>query len=136
MKIIFFLFLISFLAFCNSAKSDSSKIYKKGYKNPLNVLSYFLWNGKKEGNIGLISKVNVQNRNLEATVHPVSIDPSKIKIALSKIKYIDEEKEFTDFIFIISIGTRYSCIIISPHDHKHMDNQILLYNHHTHPNHS
>ena len=99
MKIIFFLFLISFLAFCNSAKSDSSKIYKKGYKNPLNVLSYFLWNGKKEGNIGLISKVNVQNRNLEATVHPVSIDPSKIKIALSKIKYIDEEKEFTDFIF-------------------------------------
>ncbi len=99
MKIIFFLFLISFFTFYNSAKSDSSKIYNKGYKNPLNVLGSFLWNGKKEGKIGLISKVNVQNRNLEATVHPVSIDPSKIKIALSKVKYIDEEKEFTDFIF-------------------------------------
>ena len=98
MKIIFFLFLFSFLAFFNLVKADPTKIYDKGYKNPLNVLNSFLWNEKK-GKIGLISKVNIQNRDLEATIHPVALNSSKIKIALSKIKYTDEEKQFTDFLF-------------------------------------
>ena len=99
MKIIFFLFLISFLVFSNLVKADSSKIYDEGYKNPLNILSSFLWNEEKNGRIGLTSKVNIRNRKLNATVHPASLDSSKIKIALSKMKYIDEKKQFTEFVF-------------------------------------
>ena len=99
MKIIFFLFLIFFLVFSNLVKADSSKIYDEGYKNPLNILSSFLWNEEKKGRIGLTSKVNIRNRKLNATVHPASLDSSKIKIALSKMKYIDEKKQFTEFVF-------------------------------------
>ena len=99
MKKIFFLFLISFLVIPYLTKADSTKIYNKGYSNPLNVLNSFLWNEKKGGKIGLTSKINIKNRKLEATIHPVLLDSSKIKIALSKIRYIDEEKQFTDFIF-------------------------------------
>ena len=99
MKKIFFLFLISFLVIPYLAKADSSKIYNKGYSNPLNVLNSFLWNEKKGGKIGLTSKINIKNRKLEATMHPVLLDSSKIKIALSKIRYIDEEKKSIDFIF-------------------------------------
>ena len=54
---------------------------------------------KKGGNIGLTSKINIRNRELDATIHPVSLDPSKIKVALSKIKYVDPEKQSRDFIF-------------------------------------
>ena len=99
MKKIFFLFLISFLVIPYLVKADSSKIYNKGYSNPLNVLNSFLWNEKKGGKIGLTSKINIKNRKLEATMHPVLLDSSKIKIALSKIRYIDEEKKSIDFIF-------------------------------------
>jgi hypothetical protein len=65
----------------------------------MNVLGSFLWDVKKKGKIGLTSKIYIQNRELEATVHPVLLNPSKIKIALSKMRYIDEEKQNTDFIF-------------------------------------
>ena len=99
MKRFFFLFLISFLVFTCLIKADSSKIYNKEYANPINVLGSFLWNEKKKGNIGLTSKISIKNRELNATIHPVSLDSSKIKAALSKIRYIDEEKQFTDFIF-------------------------------------
>ena len=99
MKRFFFLFLISFLVFTYLIKADSSKIYNRDYANPVNVLSLFLWNEKKKGNIGLTSKISIKNRELNATIHPVSLDSSKIKAALSKIRYIDEEKQFTDFIF-------------------------------------
>ena len=99
MKKIFFLFLIFFSVFPYLIKADSSKIYKKGYANPINSLSTFLWNKKKKGSIGLTSIISINNRELGATLHPVSLDSSKIKIALSKIKYIDEKKEHTDFIF-------------------------------------
>ena len=99
MKKIFFLFLIFFSVFPYLIKADSSKIYKKGYANPINSLSTFLWNKKKKGSIGLTSVISINNRELGATLHPVSLDSSKIKIALSKIKYVDEKKEHTDFIF-------------------------------------
>jgi len=99
MKKILFLLLIFFLVLPYLTKADSSKIYNKGYSNPLNVLNSFLWNEKKGGKIGLTSKINIKNRELEATIHPVTLDSSKIKIALSKIRYIDEEKQFSDFIF-------------------------------------
>ena len=99
MKKIFFLFLISFLVIPYLTKADSSKIYNKGYSNPLNVLNSFLWNEKKGCNIVLTSKINIRNRELDATIHPVSLDPSKIKVALSKIKYVDPEKQSRDFIF-------------------------------------
>ena len=99
MKKIFFLFLIFFSVFPYLIKDDSSKIYKKGYANPINSLSTFLWNKKKKGSIGLTSVISINNRELGATLHPVSLDSSKIKIALSKIKYVDEKKEHTDFIF-------------------------------------
>ena len=99
MKKIFFLFLISFLVFTCLIKADSSKIYNRDYANPVNVLSSFLWNEKKKGSIGLTSKISIKNRELGATIHPVLLDSSKIKTALSKIRYIDEEKQFTDFIF-------------------------------------
>ena len=99
MKKLFFLFLIFFSVFPYLIKADSSKIYHKGYTNPMNVLGSFLWDVKKKGKIGLTSKIYIQNRELEATVHPVLLNPSKIKIALSKMKYIDEEKQYTDFIF-------------------------------------
>ena len=99
MKKIFFLFLISFLVIPYLTKADSTKIYNKGYSNPLNVLNSFLWNEKKGGKIGLTSKINIKNRKLEATIHPVLLDSYKIKIALSKIRYIDEEKKSIDFIF-------------------------------------
>ena len=99
MKKFFFLFLIFFSVFPYLIKADSSKIYKKGYANPINSLSTFLWNKKKKGSIGLTSIISINNRELGATLHPVSLDSSKIKIALSKIKYIDEKKEHTDFIF-------------------------------------
>ena len=95
----FFLFLISFLVFTYLIKADSSKIYNRDYANPVNVLSSFLWNEKKKGSIGLTSKTSIKNRELGATIHPVLLDSSKIKTALSKIRYIDEEKQFTDFIF-------------------------------------
>jgi len=99
MKRFFFLFLISFLVFTYLIKADSSKIYNRDYANPVNVLSSFLWNEKKKGSIGLTSKTSIKNRELGATIHPVLLDSSKIKTALSKIRYIDEEKQFTDFIF-------------------------------------
>jgi len=99
MKKYFFLLLVYILTFSYLVKADSTKIYYNEYANPLNILSSFLWNEKKKGKIGLTSKLNIQNRELGATVHPVLLDPSKIKIALSKMKYIDEEKQFTDFIF-------------------------------------
>ena len=99
MKRFFFLFLISFLVFTCLIKADSSKIYNKDYANPVNILSSFLWNEKKRGSIGLTSTISIKNRKLGATVHPVLLDSSKIKTALSKIRYIDEEKQFTDFIF-------------------------------------
>ena len=92
MKKIFFLFLIFFSVFPYLIKADSSKIYKKGYANPINSLSTFLWNKKKKGSIGLTSVISINNRELGATLHPVSLDSSKIKIALSKIKYLDEKK--------------------------------------------
>ena len=95
----FFLFLIFFSIFHYSIKADSSKIYSEGYTNPVNYLSTFLWNKKKKGSIGLTSKIYLKNRKLEATIHPVSLDSSKIKIVLSKIRYTDEDKQFTDFIF-------------------------------------
>ena len=99
MKKYFFLLLVYILTFSYLVKADSTKIYYNEYANPLNILSSFLWNEKKKGKIGLTSKLNIQNRELGATVHPVLLDPSKIKIALSKMKYIDEKKQFTDFIF-------------------------------------
>ena len=40
----------------------SSKIYKKGYANPKNSLSTFLWNKKKKGSIGLTSIISINNR--------------------------------------------------------------------------
>ena len=99
MKKIFFLFLIFFSIYPYLTKADSSKIYTKGYTNPVNTLSTFLWNKKKKGSIGLTSKISINNRELGATLHPVSLDSSKIKTALSKIKYIDEKNQLTDFIF-------------------------------------
>ena len=100
MKKYFFLFLIFFSTFPYLTKADSAKIYnKEGYANPLTILNSFLWNKKKRGNIGLTSKINIQNRELEATIHPVSLDPSKIKVALSKIKYLDIDKQSSNFIF-------------------------------------
>ena len=99
MKKLFFLFFIFFSVFPYLIKADSSKIYHKGYTNPMNVLGSFLWDVKKKGKIGLTSKIYIQNRELEATVHPVLLNPSKIKIALRKMRYIDEEKQYTDFIF-------------------------------------
>ena len=100
MKKYFFLFLILFLFFPYLIKADPAEIYnKEGYANPLTILNTFLWNEKKSGNIGLTSKINIQNREPDATIHPVSLDPSKIKIALSKIKYIDSKKQFSNFIF-------------------------------------
>ena len=99
MKKYFFLLLVYILTFSYLVKADSTKIYYNEYANPLNILSSFLWNEKKKGKIGLTSKLSIQNRELGATVHPVLLDQSKIKIALSKMKYIDEKKQFTDFIF-------------------------------------
>ena len=100
MKKYFFLFLIFFSTFPYLTKADSAKIYnKEGYANPLTILNSFLWNEKKRGNIGLTSKINIQNRELDATIHPVSLDSSKIKTALGKIKYIDSDKQFSNFIF-------------------------------------
>ena len=95
----FFLFLIFFSIFHYSIKADSSKIYSEGYTNPVNYLSTFLWNKKKKGSIGLTSTIFINNRQLGATLHPVSLDSSKIKIALSKIKYIDEQTQHIDFVF-------------------------------------
>lgn len=99
MKKIFFLFLVFFSVYSSLIKADSSKIYNKGYSNPISTLSTFLWNKKKGGSIGLTSKISINNRELGATLHPVSIDSSKIKTVLSKIKYVDEQKQLTDFIF-------------------------------------
>ena len=95
-----FLLLISLLIFTFSTiRADSSRIYKKGYSNPLSVLNSFLWSEKNKGNIGLTSKINIKNRNLGATIHPVSLNPNKIKIAFSKIKYIEENNDFVGIIF-------------------------------------
>ena len=47
MKNFFCLFLIFFSIFPYLIKADSSKIYSKGYANPVNTLSTFLWNKKK-----------------------------------------------------------------------------------------
>ena len=99
LKKILFLLLVSFLLPFFSIEADSSKIYSKGYVNPVNALNSFLWNKKKEGSIGLTSNVFIDNREVTATLHPISFDSSKIKIAFSKIKYLDEKKETTDFIF-------------------------------------
>ena len=51
MKKLFFLFLIFFSVFPYLIKADSSKIYHKGYTNPMNVLGSFLWDVKKKGKI-------------------------------------------------------------------------------------
>ena len=45
-KNFFFLFLVTFSLFPGLIKADSSKIYDKGYANPVNTLSTFLWNKK------------------------------------------------------------------------------------------
>ena len=42
---------------------------------------------RKKGSIGLTSTISINNRQLGATLHPVSLDSSKIKIALSKISF-------------------------------------------------
>ena len=99
MKIIYYVFLFFFLNSLNLVKSDSSKIYNKNYSNPVNVLNSFLWKKANKGSIGLISKINIENRELGATIHPVSLDSEKIKIVLSKIKYEDNKKE-NDFKFL------------------------------------
>ena len=98
MKTLISSFFIFFLIFFQ-LKADSSIIYKDGYKNPLNVLNSFLWNEDEKGKIGLISSILVKNRDLKATVHPILIEPHKIKIALNKIRYKDEDKELDDLIF-------------------------------------
>ena len=99
MKIIYYVFLFFFLNSLNLVKSDSSKIYNKNYSNPVNVLNSFLRKKANKGSIGLISKINIENRELGATIHPVSLDSEKIKIVLSKIKYEDNKKE-NDFKFL------------------------------------
>ena len=99
MKIIYYVFLFFFLNSLNLVKSDSSKIYNKNYSNPVNVLNSFLWKKANKGSIGLISKINIENRELGATIHPVSLDSEKIKIVLSKIKFEDNKKE-NDFKFL------------------------------------
>ena len=71
LKKILFLLLVSFLLPFFSIEADSSKIYIKGYVNPVNALNSFLWNKKKEGSIGLTSNVFIDNREVTATLHPI-----------------------------------------------------------------
>lgn len=92
-----FIFLLFFIFL--SAFADSSKIYKKEYQNPINVLHSFLWKDERGGYIGLSSKFRIKNRNFNNTIHPVSIDTSQIKIALSKLKYKNIITEEINFIF-------------------------------------
>ena len=92
-----FIFLITFNVFANS-----TKIYNEEYENPLTVLESFLWDNKKGSNIGITSKININNRNLGATTHPVFFNPNDISIALSKLKYFNEEKEMMNSIFSIN----------------------------------
>ncbi len=111
MKRISFLSLIFFLFCPYIIKADSSKIYRNGYANPINSLSTFLWSKEKKGSIGLTSKIHIENRELGATLHPVSLDSSKIKTALSKIKYTGETKQVSDFIFnedMLEVLSRYT----------------------------
>ena len=94
MKKFLFLLLIFFLLFPYLIKADSSKIYNKGLCQSFKLFLIHFYGMKKKGvSIGLTSKINIKNRELDATIHPVSLDSSKIKTALSKIKYIDEEKQ-------------------------------------------
>ena len=58
-----------------------------------------MWKDDKGGYIGLSSKIQIKNRNLNNTIHPVSIDTSNIKMALSKLKYKNLETEEVNFIF-------------------------------------
>ena len=95
----FFLFITLFLFLPIIVQANSTKIYNDEYHNPLNILSSFLWNEKKAGKIGLISNISMENRQLDATIHPISLKPSKIKIAFSKIKYLDEDTGESDYIF-------------------------------------
>ena len=102
LKYFIYIFLFLFLIlFSFKVQANSSKIYNKEYANPLTVLESFLWNNKKGSNIGITSKININNRNLNATTHPTSLDPKNIRIALSKLRYFNEEKEIMDFIFSI-----------------------------------
>jgi predicted peptidase len=95
----FLSFIISSFLIILPISADSSKIYKDKYQNPINVLNSFLWKDKKGGYIGLSSKIQIKNRNLNNTIHPVSIDTSNIKMALSKLKYKNLETEEVNFIF-------------------------------------
>ncbi len=95
----FLSFIISSFLIILPISADSSKIYKDKYQNPINVLNSFLWKDEKGGYIGLSSKIQIKNRNLNNTIHPVSIDTSNIKMALSKLKYKNLETEEVNFIF-------------------------------------
>ena len=94
----FFLIFLVFI-FSNFSYADSAKIYNKKYQNPVSVLNSFLWKDDSGGYIGLTSRVFVQKRNLNNSIHPVSIDSIKIKVALSKLKYKNIEKTEINDIF-------------------------------------
>ncbi len=91
-----FIFLFPFKLF-----ADSTKIYNEEYVNPLTVLESFLWNNKRGSNIGITSKININNRNLNATTHPASLNPNNIRIILSKLRYFSEEEEIMNSIFTV-----------------------------------
>ena len=95
----FFLFIFLLFFTFLSPHADSTKIYKKEYQNPKGVLNSFLWNDKQGGYIGLTPKINISSRNLNHTIHPVSINSFKIKAAFSKLKYKNIENEEIYHIF-------------------------------------
>ena len=115
-----FFLLVFFLLFCfQFSQADSSKIYKNKYQNPIGVLSSFLWSDEKGGYIGLTSKVNILSRNLTNTIHPVSIDSFKIKIAFSKLQFKNQDDDN-----IISIFNAENLEIIS----KNISRGLLVAN--------
>ena len=117
----FFLFIF-FLLFCfQFSQADSSKIYKKKYQNPIGVLNSFLWSDEKGGYIGLTSKVNILSRNLNNTIHPVSIDSFKIKIAFSKLQFKNQDDDN-----IISIFNAENLEIISLEEKNNEQNEELI----------
>ena len=95
----FFLFISLFFFTFLSAHANSSKIYNKEYLNPINVLNSFLWSDDRGGYIGLSSKTKITNRNLSNTIHPVSIDSFKVKLAFSKLRYKNLDKGDIHHIF-------------------------------------
>ncbi|PPR48559.1 MAG: hypothetical protein CFH23_00295 [Alphaproteobacteria bacterium MarineAlpha6_Bin1] len=115
-----FFLLVFFLLFCfQFSQADSSKIYKNKYQNPIGVLNSFLWSDEKGGYIGLTSKVNILSRNLNNTIHPVSIDSFKIKIAFSKLQFKNQDDDN-----IISIFNAENLEIIS----KNISRGLLVAN--------